>query len=160
MNSDNFEMAKSAAPQSISDYIAFSDKSWGQKYDINNGVYQSTLPVVEFDLNSIYKSDQFTNTEDLFIVTPVVMSCICSNAAGTTSYAAPTAGYSLMALKNNYQNLVHQIDVTLDGKTLHDNQSFTNIYSNFKLLSSMSANDLVCNNTGLGLAPELDKKNQ
>ena len=158
MNSDNFEMAKSAAPQSISDYTAFSDKSWGQKYDINNGVYQSTLPVVEFDLNSIYKSDQFTNTEDLFIVTPVVMSCICSNAAGTVSYAAPTAGYSLMALKNNYQNLVHQIDVTLDGKTLHDNQSFTNIYSNFKLLSSMSANDLVCNNTGLGLAPELDNE--
>lgn len=82
MNSDNFELMKSAAPQSISDYTAFSDKSWGQKYDINNGVYQSTLPVVEFDLNSIYKSDQFTNTEDLFIVTPVVMSCICSQRCG------------------------------------------------------------------------------
>jgi hypothetical protein len=158
MNSDNFEMAKSSAPQSISDYTAFSEKSWGQKYDINNGVYQASLPVVEFDLNSIYKSDQFTNTEDLFIVTPIVMSAICSDAAGTTTYAAPTAGYSVMALKNNYQNLVHQIDVTLDGKTLHDNQSFTNVYSNFKLLSSMNANDLLCNNTGLGLAPELDNE--
>ena len=100
-----------------------------------------------------------TNTEDLFIVNPVIMSAICSNAAGTTTYAAPTAGYSLMTLKNNYQNLVHQIDVTLDGKTLHDNQAFTNIYTNFKMLSSMTANDLQCNNTGLGLASELDNEN-
>jgi hypothetical protein len=40
-----------------------------------------------------------TNTEDLFIVNPVIMSAICSNVAGDTTYAAPTAGYSLMALK-------------------------------------------------------------
>ena len=158
MNSDHYELSKSSAPQSVSDYTAFSDKSWGQKYDINNGVYQATLPVVEFDLNSLYKSDQMTNTEDLFIVNPVIMSAICSNAAGTATYAAPTAGYSLMTLKNNYQNLVHQIDVTLDGKTLHDNQAFTNIYTNFKMLSSMTANDLLCNNTGLGLASELDNE--
>ena len=158
MNSDHYELSKSSAPQSVSDYTAFSEKTWGQKYDINNAVYQATLPVVEFDLNSLYKSDQMTNTEDLFIVNPVIMSAICSNAAGTTTYAAPTAGYSLMTLKNNYQNLVHQIDVTLDGKTLHDNQAFTNIYTNFKMLSSMTANDLQCNNTGLGLASELDNE--
>ena len=158
MNSDHYELSKSSAPQSVSDYTAFSEKQWNKKNDINNGVYQSSLSVVEFDLNSIYKSDQLTNTEDLFLVVPIVMSAICSDAAGTTTYAAPTAGYSLMSLKNNYQNLVHQVDVTLDGKTLHDNQAFTNVYTNFKLLSSMTQNDLSCNNTGLGMASELDNE--
>ena len=103
MNSDHYELSKSSAPQSVSDYTAFSEKQWNKKNDINNGVYQSSLSVVEFDLNSIYKSDQLTNTEDLFLVVPIVMSAICSDAAGTTTYAAPTAGYSLMSLKNNYQ---------------------------------------------------------
>ena len=77
MNSDHYELSKSSAPQSASDYTAFSEKTWGTKYDINKGVYQATLPVVEYDLNSIYTSDQLTNTEDLFLVTPIVMVRPC-----------------------------------------------------------------------------------
>ena len=46
--------------------------------------------------------------------------------------------------------------MTLNGKTIHDHQSFVNIYSNFKMLSSMSPSDLKSNNTNFGMASELD----
>jgi len=46
--------------------------------------------------------------------------------------------------------------MTLNGKTIHDHQSFLNVYSNFKMLSSMSPSDLKSNNTNFGMAADLD----
>jgi hypothetical protein len=46
--------------------------------------------------------------------------------------------------------------MTSNGKTIHDHQSFVNIYSNFKMLSSMSPSDVKSNNTNFGMASELD----
>ena len=33
MHSDNYELARSSAPQSIKDYSAFTDKQWNYKND-------------------------------------------------------------------------------------------------------------------------------
>ena len=78
----------------------------------------------------------------MYIVLPLVMCAVCTNAAGTTFYTAPTAGYSLCTLKNNFQNLIHSMELVLNGKTIHDHQSFLNVYANFKMLSSMTPSDL------------------
>jgi hypothetical protein len=48
------------------------------------------------------------------------------------------------------------MELVLNGKTIHDHQSFQNVYSNFKLLSSMSPSDLKSNNTNFGMAADLD----
>ena len=95
MHSDNYELARSSAPQSIKDYSAFTDKQWNYKTDSNGGVYQTQNASVEFDLSSIYQSDGYTDVSDMYIVLPLVMCAVCTNAAGTTFYAAPTSGYSL-----------------------------------------------------------------
>jgi hypothetical protein len=84
------------------------------------------------------------------------MCAVSTNAAGTTFYAAPTSGYSLCTLKNNFQNLIHSMELVLNGKTIHDHQAFLNVYANFKMLSSMSPSDLKSNNTNFGMASELD----
>jgi len=83
-----------------------------------------------------------------------MVACVIDNAGATV--AVPTSGFALCSLKNNYQNLIHSIEMTLNGKTIHDHQSFVNIYSNFKMLSSMSPSDLKSNNTNFGMAPDLD----
>jgi hypothetical protein len=156
MHSDNYELARSSAPQSIKDYSAFTDKQWNYKTDSNGGVYQTQNASVEFDLSSIYQSDGYTDVSDMYIVLPLVMVAASTNAAGTTFYTPPTAGYSLCSLKNNFQNLIHSMELVLNGKTIHDHQSFLNVYSNFKMLSSMSPSDLKSNNTNFGMASELD----
>ena len=156
MHSDNYELARSSAPQSIKDYSAFTDKQWNYKNDSQGGVYQTTNANVEFDLSSIYQSDGYTDVSDMYMVIPLVMVAASTNAAGTTFYAPPTAGYSLCTLKNNFQNLIHSMELVLNGKTIHDHQAFLNVYANFKMLSSMSPSDLKSNNTNFGMASELD----
>ena len=154
MHSDNYEFVRSSAPQSVKDYSAFTDKQWNSKQDSNGGVYQAQNSMVEFDLSSIYQSDGYSDVSDFFIVVPLTMVAVCHNSG--TTVAAPTSGFSLCALKNNYQNLIHSMELVLNGKTIHDHQSFQNVYSNFKLLSSMSPSDLKSNNTNFGMAPDLD----
>ena len=131
MHSDNYELARSSAPQSIKDYSAFTDKQWNSKADLSGGVYQAQNSLVELDLSNIYRSDGYSDVSDYYCVVPTCMIATCITAAGAT-LAVPTAGYALCSLKNNYQNLVHSIEMTLNGKTIHDHQSFINVYSNFK----------------------------
>ena len=155
MHSDNYELARSSAPQSIKDYSAFTDKQWNTKADLSGGVYQTQNSLVEFDLSSIYRSDGYSDVSDYYGVIPTCMvACVVTSAGATL--AVPTSGYALCSLKNNYQNLIHSVEMTLNGKTIHDHQSFINIYSNFKMLSSMSPSDLKSNNTNFGMASELD----
>lgn len=155
MHSDNYELARSIAPQSIKDYSAFTDKQWNTKADLSGGVYQTQNSLIEFDLSNIYRSDGYSDVSDYYCVIPTCMVATCITSAGAT-LTPPTAGYALCSLKNNYQNLIHSIEMTLNGKTIHDHQSFVNIYSNFKMLSSMSPSDLKSNNTNFGMAPDLD----
>jgi hypothetical protein len=48
------------------------------------------------------------------------------------------------------------MELVLNGRTIHDHQSFLNVYSHFKMLSSMSPSDLKSNNTNFGMSPDVD----
>ena len=100
MHSDNYELARSLAPQSIKDYGAFTDKQWNYKTDSNGSVYQAQNANVEFDLSSIYQSDAYTDVSDMYIVIPTCMVAVCSTDAGGI-LTAPSAGYNLCTLNND-----------------------------------------------------------
>ena len=72
---DNYEYNRSMEPQSENQYSPYSDKQHNSYInDINSGVYQNNgLSLVQFDLSSIYNSSKFTDTNDLFVVLPIVM---------------------------------------------------------------------------------------
>jgi hypothetical protein len=151
MNSDTYEFAKSSHPQSVSQYTSYTDKQWNYVPDINSGVYSnnSGLTLVTWDLTSIYNSAGLSDATDLFLAVPIVM-CATVSAAGVTVAPSTMAAYSLCSLKSNYQNLIHQIEVTSNGRQVQEMQPFVNVYQNFKLLSSMSATDLQ------GIGPSLN----
>ena len=81
-------------------------------------------------------------------------------ATGSTNgiTTAPTAGYGLCALKSNYQNLIHQIEIVCNGKTCEQMQPFINVVKHFQLLSQMSATDLKSSAVSLGLSEVLDNE--
>ena len=101
MHSDNYEFARSSAPQSVKDYSAFTDKQWNTKPDTSGGVYQYQNSIVEFDIGSLFRSDAYSDVSDMYIVLPIVMVATAATAAGAT-LDPPTAGASLCTLKNNY----------------------------------------------------------
>ena len=143
---DNYEYERSMHPQSEAEYSPYTDKQYNSYVnDINSGVYTNNgLSLVQFDLSSIYNSSRFTDCNDLFVVLPIVMVAACStNVAGTLAPTSPVAGnINLLSMKNNFIHLIHQADLTINGKTVEDVQPYLNIAKHFQMLSEMGGGDL------------------
>ena len=72
MHSDNYEFARSSAPQSVKDYSAFTDKQWNTKPDTSSCVYQSQNSIVEFDIGIEHDSTQLQpNLPTLSVTLPI-----------------------------------------------------------------------------------------
>ena len=155
---DNFAFAKSEEVQGVSRYSPYQKKVWNNLNDINSGVYTNTTQsLVQFDLSSIYNSGSFTDSADLFITLPIIMVAEGYTSASPAAAVAPTtSANSLLALKNGYHHLVHQIEVQAGGKIVADSQPFTNVARNFKILSQMTANELRNLAPSLGMADSVD----
>lgn len=154
---DNYEFNKSMEPQSEGQYSPYSDKQFNSYInDINSGVYTNNgLSLVQFDLSSIYNSTKFTDVSDAFVVIPIVMAAACSTAAANGLIAPVAGNVNLLSLKNNFINLIHQADLTIQGKQIEDAQPFINIAKHFQMLSEMSTSDLATVGYSLGIS-ELD----
>lgn len=152
---DNYEYERSMHPQSEAEYSPYTDKQYNSYVnDINSGVYTNNgLSLVQFDLSSIYNSSRFTDCNDLFVVLPIVMVAACSTSvAGTLVAASPVAGnVNLLSIKNNFIHLIHQADLTINGKTVEDVQPYLNIAKHFQMLSEMSSGDLETIGYSIGL---------
>lgn len=83
--SDNYDFEKSSLPQDTNEYSPYVDKQYnGFIQDLNSGIYNNNgLTLVNFDLGQIYNSTKFTNTNDLFLAVPIVMTAaFTSNTTG------------------------------------------------------------------------------
>lgn len=141
---DNYEFNRSSFPQSENEYSPYTDKQYNSYInDINSGVYNNNgLSLVQFDLSSIYNSSRFTDCDDLFAVLPVTMVAAFSTSSAGTLVAPVNGNVNLLTMKNNFIHLIHQADLSINGKTAEDVQPFINIPKHFQMLSEMSINDV------------------
>lgn len=141
---DNYEFNRSMHSQSENEYSPYTDKQYNSYInDINSGVYANNgLSLVQFDLSSIYNSSRFTDCEDLFVVLPITMVAAFSTSTAGTLVAPTNGNVNLLSLKNNFIHLIHQADLSINGKTAEDVQPFINIPKHFQMLSEMSLNDV------------------
>ena len=118
----------------------------------------TSLSLVQFDLSSIYNSQNFVDTNDLFLVIPLVTVAACG--CGTALPATPVAGnFALTSIKSSYLNLIHQCDLSIDGKTIESTQPYQNVACNFRMMSEMSIGDQKTMGVTFGLSEVLDSPN-
>ena len=156
--SDNYDFEKSSLPQDTNEYSPYVDKQYnGFIQDLNSGIYNNNgLTLVNFDLGQIYNSTKFTNTNDLFLAIPIVMTAAFTS--NTTGGLVPpvTGNVNLLSMKTNFINLIHQADLQINGKTIESTQPYINIQKNFQMLSEMSVNDLMTVGPTLGFGESID----
>ena len=81
-------------------------------------------------------------------------------ASNVPAAVAPVAGnFSLLSLKSNFVNLIHQGDLQVGGQSIEQTQPFLNVFQNFRMLSEMSVNDIRSLGTTLGMSEVLDTPN-
>jgi hypothetical protein len=151
--SDNNEFMQTSEGQDATDYSPYVDKQYNNYInDINNGVYtNNSLTLVNFDLGQIYNSQKFTESSELFAVLP-----IAGFSNGSAALSPLPSSQALYTIKNNFLNLIHQADITVNGKSIEQGQPFINIARHFQLISEMSINDLATLGHSIGFSPTLD----
>jgi hypothetical protein len=60
-----------------------------------------------------------------------------------TGIVAPTErSQALCTIKSDFLNLIHQADITVNGRSVESTQPYIHIVRHFQLISGMSVNDL------------------
>jgi hypothetical protein len=90
----------------------------------------------------------------MFIVIPITIAAAFST--GSALVAPPAGASALCSLKSFFFNLIHQADISVQGKTLESTQAYINICKHFQLTSEMSENDLQILGHSVGFSPVLD----
>ena len=157
---DSYEFSKSVFPQGMANETPYSNLQWNYINDINGGVYSgSGLSLVQFDLSSIYNSSVLVDPAKMYITVPITLVSAYTSNNTVPVLVDPTSATSAFAtagLKCGYWNMVHGADLIVAGKTIEQYQPNINTYINFKMLSSMSQDDLKTYGTSLGMGECLD----
>ena len=95
---------------------------------------------------------------EAFITVPIVyqLAYVSSTTAGTLVAPTATTAWSALGLKSGYFHLAHACDLQVNGKSIESFQPFLNQAVNFKLLSTMTADNLNTLGTSIGMSRALD----
>lgn len=124
----------------------FQSKKWTYITDASssNGTFNGQL---QFDLNTLSSQNQWTDLSQAYIQFPVKLSIKNSTAV------APGASTVLAAtIKNGFHQFVDSVQVTIGGSTIQSSQIFTNIDTQYKILSEWSQDELLKYGPSLGIA--------
>lgn len=132
---DSIVFEESVATEvSVSEFV---DKQFLYVNDNNNGSYSSQ---VVLDTTPLSNSGAYLNWSEAFILLPLQLQLDFVLSAGNV--AAATALDYVAALKSGYWNLIHSMTVEFNNSNVISQVPFTNVFCNFKNITSWSQEDL------------------
>lgn len=109
--------------------------------DMNGSSYNGQIT---FDLSSLGQSQKWVNYSEAYIEIPYVIAAKAS-ADFTAGIKENTIG-----LKDGFHQLIDSIAVEMNGRTAVQVQNFTNVHTQFKMLTSSSFDDIFKNGATTG----------
>lgn len=115
--------------------------------DTNGGSYNGTIT---FDTTVLSNSGRYLDYSDASIQVPLVLALV-----GSIDLTAANVVHAFSAgLKSGHYNLIDSIQVDYQNKNVVQQQSFTNFYVNYKVLSEWSQEDLEKYGSTTGVSPD------
>jgi hypothetical protein len=139
--------------QSEAEPNIFVKKDWVSILDNQNSVYSSNQCVI--DTSQLSNSNKWISYRESYLTIPMLLSLTQSaNSANfLASLTAKSADYSI-SLKNWYGSIIHSISVDLGGTTIVQQTPFQSLWNNFKLLTTLSYQDLLTIGPSIGFYPD------
>ena len=124
----------------------FQTKKWTYVTDSssNGGVFNSQI---QFDLNTLSSQSDWVDLSQGVIQFPVKLS-IKNNSANAPGQITVNSAL----IKNGFHQFIDSVQVVLGGNTIQSSQIFTNIDTNYKILTEWSQDELAKYGPSLGIA--------
>ncbi len=132
----------------------FIKKEWINILDQQNGNYQGNQCIIE--TSALSNSNKFMNYREAYIAMPLLLT-LSNTSAQTADMAPNTASSSLdyvMGLKNFYGSMIHSFTVDFQGTTIVQQTPFTSMYNCWKLLTTLSWNEVYSYGSQIGFYPD------
>jgi len=148
--SDSIVFEESIASEvSVSEFV---DKQFLYINDNNNGSYSSQ---VVLDSTPLSNSGSYLNWSESFILIPLQLQLDFTSSLGNVAVTTPLD--YVAALKSGYWNIIHSMTVEMNNSNIISQTPFTNVFCNFKNITSWSQEDLKNWSDVTGFCPDGSK---
>ena len=153
MSSDTlvFDMASSSEGSPS----VFVKKDWLSILDNQNQNYQGNQII--FDTSQLSNSSKFLAYRESYILCPLLLTLTGSGTGAGAYFTPAVAGTSCdfaLGLKNWYGSIIHSFTLDYNGTTIIQQTPFIGMWNCFKLMTSLSYDDLVTQSSQLGFYPD------
>ena len=124
----------------------FQDKKWTYITD-SSSISGNFSGQVQFDLNTLSSQNQWTDLSEAVIQVPIKLSI--QNTSGT--FTGNACNILAATIKNGSYQFVDSLQIVVGGNTVQSSQIFTNILTNYRVLSTFSGDTLKKYGDTLGL---------
>ena len=131
----------------------FIKRDWLSILDNQNGQYSGSQSVV--DTSQLSNSNRYMSYREAYLQIPMVMT-LTSDAVNTGFKPATTTSSADYAcgLKNWFGSVIHSIQVDWNGVTVIQQTNFQGLYNTFRLMTSLSVDDVVNQGSSIGFYPD------
>jgi len=131
----------------------FIKKDWINILDNMNQNYSSNQSVI--DTSQLSNSNKYMSYREAYLLVPMVLTV--SNTAvnlGFTPNQAGTSADYCIGLKSWFGNIIHSFTLDYNGVTVIQQTPYINMVNCFKLLTSLSWNDVITQGATIGFYPD------
>jgi hypothetical protein len=134
----------------------FVRKDWLSILDNQNGSYQGNQSVI--DTSQLANSNKYINYREAYLTVPMVLTLTAASGGAAAVNCPdfltnPAMGQSV-GLKNWYGSIVHSFTLDYNGTTIIQQTPFIGLWNSFKLMTSLSWNDVCMMGPQIGFYPD------
>ena len=141
-----YDMAQSSEGSSQ----IFLKKDWLNILDNQNGNYRGSQSVI--DTSQLANSNKYMNYREAYLAVPMVLT-LTGTALTAPQTAATSADYGI-GLKNWFGSVIHSLTLDVGGTTIIQQTPYSGLWNTFKLMSSLSWNDVATIGASIGFYPD------
>ena len=134
----------------------FVRKDWLSILDNQNQNYQGNQSVI--DTSQLANSNKYMNYREAYLVCPLWLTMTGVGTSGAnTGFNPATASSSAdfaVGLKNWYGSIVHSFTLDYNGTTIIQQTPYIGLWNTFKLMTTLSYNDLITQSGQIGFYPD------
>lgn len=133
----------------------FVRKDWVKILDNMNTNYNSNQTII--DTSQLSNSNKFFSYREAYLMMPLLLTLTgparAANAGFEPNSAATSVDYA-MGFKNWFGTMIHSMTLDMNGTTIVQQTPFINMVNSFRLLTTLSLNDVVTQGASIGFYPD------
>lgn len=126
----------------------FIRKDWINILDNQNQNYQNNQSII--DTSQLANSNKYMSYREAYLAVPMLLSVRTPNSSAATYKINDYA----IGLKNWFGQIIHSLTLDYNGTTIVQQTPFCNMWNSFKLLTTLSYNDIMTQGPTIGFYPD------